>query len=101
MASQLREVLNRFEDQAVPVSISRLAHDMGLDVGIVRGMIGYWVRKGRLREVGVQTAACQTCGTHGACPFVVSLPVYYELVRPGDDAAVAAAPCTCGATSCG
>lgn len=100
MASQLREVLNRFEDQAAPVSVRRLAHDMGLDVEVVRGMIGYWVRKGRLREVGVQSAACHICGTHGACPFVVSLPVYYELVRPGDDAAAAHAPCACKVAGC-
>ncbi|MBK9121719.1 MAG: hypothetical protein IPM16_01170 [Chloroflexi bacterium] len=100
MVSQLREVLNRFEDQSVPVSISHLAHEMGLEVGIVRDMIGYWVRKGRLREVGVQTATCHTCGVHGACPFVVTLPVYYEVVRAGDDTSVDA-PCACGVGGCG
>lgn len=94
MASQLREVLNRFEDQTVPVSISQLAREMGLETGVLRGMIAYWVRKGKLREVDAESATCHTCDEKRACPFVVSLPTYYEWVREGESAL--APPCTCG-----
>lgn len=94
MASQLREVLNHFDGQTAPLSINRLARDMGVTPGVLHGMIDYWVRKGKLREVTSTTDGCTTCGVKNGCPFIVHLPRYYELVREGDDDNVAP-PCAC------
>ncbi len=96
MASQLREVLDRFGNQSAPVSLNRMAREMNIEPGILHGMIDYWVRKGKLREVGSVGENCQTCGIKGACPFVVALPRYYE--RVGDEEPVSVPPCGCGGT---
>lgn len=94
MASQLREVLNRFADQSAPVSIHRMAQDMGIEPNILSGMIDYWVRKGKLREVSGVGETCHTCGIKGACPYVITLPRSYELA--GDDDTQSGPPCNCG-----
>lgn len=94
MASQLREVLNRFNSQSPPVSINQLARDMQIDAGVLHGMIDYWVRKGKLREVNSGGQTCTTCGVKNGCPFVVALPRYYERVQEGDSPAEP--PCGCG-----
>jgi hypothetical protein len=96
MASQLREVLDRFGHQSAPVSLKQMAREMGIEPGILHGMIDYWVRKGKLREVSSTSANCQTCGIKGACPFVVALPRYYE--RAGDEEHASVPPCSCGGT---
>jgi hypothetical protein len=94
MASQLRQVLDRFADQSTPISIKQMARQMDLDPGVLGGMIDYWVRKGKLREVSTTGDNCTTCGVKGACPFVVAMPRSYELVRPDEDEITP--PCTCG-----
>jgi hypothetical protein len=94
MASQLREVLNRFDDQSRPVSLAQMAREMALEPGVLHGMIDYWVRKGKLREINSGGENCTTCGIKGACPFVIAMPRYYERVRDNDDQPPPA--CTCG-----
>lgn len=94
MASQLREVLNRFGDQSAPVSINRMAHDMQIAPGVLDGMIAYWVRKGKLREVTNTGDNCNTCGVKSGCPFIIAMPRYYELIR--DDDVDSIPPCGCG-----
>ncbi len=105
MASQLQQVLNRFSDQSAPLSLRALAHEMQLEPGVLHGMLEYWVRKGKLREVGSGGESCTTCGIKGACPFVVHLPRYYERVTEdspaGGTCAIAAPSCACGSNSCG
>ncbi len=97
MASQLREVLNRFAGQSAPLSINQMAQEFQIEPGVLREMISYWVRKGKLREVSASGTACTTCGTQGTCPFIVATPRYYELVLEDDPADSAAAPmCSCG-----
>ena len=94
MASRLREVLNRFGKQSAPVSLNQMAREMDLEPGVLHGMIDYWVRKGKLREVGSTNDNCQTCGIKGTCPFVVALPRYYERVEDSDEGV--GPPCGCG-----
>lgn len=96
MASQLREVLNRFSDQRAPVSLKQMARDMDLEPGVLTGMIDYWVRKGKLREVNSSGQSCRTCGVKSACPFVVALPRYYERVDEGAQTSSQPPPCDCG-----
>lgn len=93
MATQLREVLNRFVDQTEPLSVTQMAREMQLELGVLHGMIAYWVQKGKLREVS-SAKTCGSCGVKGHCPFVVDLPRYYELV--GDDESGSEPSCTCG-----
>lgn len=94
MASQLREILDRFTDQTTPLSINRMARDMALEPGVLQGMIDYWVRKGKLREVNGTTEHCTTCGINSGCPFIVAMPRYYELVTA--DVPPLDPPCACG-----
>lgn len=91
MASQLREVLNRFEDQTTPISLFQMASEMQIEYGVLHDMIAYWVRKGKLRAVNSATKSCTSCGSHGSCPFVVPLPIYYE--RVDDTAPALDTPC--------
>lgn len=95
MASQLREVLNHFDAQSAPLSVNRLAKEMGITPGVLHGMIDYWVRKGKLREVTSTGETCHTCGVKSACPFIVHLPRYYERVQAGDMGADPAPACAC------
>lgn len=96
MASQLRQVLERFDDQTTAVSINRMAQEMDVTPGVLHGMIDYWVRKGKLREVTSSGEACTTCGVKSGCPFVIALPRYFERVLPGQDAQPDDPPCACG-----
>lgn len=98
MASQLREVLNRFQEQSTPISIQGMAREMNLETGVLHSMIDYWVRKGKLREVSSSGQSCTTCGIKSACPFIVALPRYYELVTDAAHADDPEPPCSCGGT---
>ena len=99
MASQLREVLNRFSDQSAPISIQKMAREMKLEVGVLQGMIEYWIRKGKLREVVGNHTGCTTCGIKGECPFIMTLPRYYELADENDPPVCASdTPCNNGGT---
>lgn len=81
MASQLQKVLDRFAKHDIPRSLKGMARELDIDPGVLDGMIAYWVRKGKLREVSVNGEGCTTCGIKNGCPFVVALPRYFELVR--------------------
>lgn len=93
MPSQLKQVLNHFAEQSEPMSISKLAQDMQLNPGVLYGMIDYWVRKGKLREVNSTSQACNTCGIKSGCPFIVAMPRYFEIVNDEDE--LATPPCAC------
>jgi hypothetical protein len=96
MATQLREVLNRFADQSAPMSLKGMARDMDIDYGVLCEMVQFWVRKGKLREIS-DDPNCTTCGVKSACPFIVTLPRRYELVHEGDSACDVSFPtCHCG-----
>ena len=99
MASPLREVLHHFEAQTAPVSLQQMAREMALEPGVLEGMIAYWVRKGRLREVSSTGQTCHSCGIRSACPFIVHLPRYYELVN-ADTVDEPPPACACGTGSC-
>lgn len=96
--SQLREVLNHFSDQSEPTSVRQMAQEMHIEQGVLRGMIDFWVRKGKLRAVYSSGADCGHCGVKSACPFITPLPVYYELVT--EDDVPLSTSCTCGVNGC-
>ena len=83
--SVTRQVLDYFEQTREAVSLTELARHLQIAPGVLQGILDYWVRKGELREVTVDSSLCHTCSVHKACPFIVTLPHYYE--RVGIDSA--------------
>lgn len=79
-ASILTQVLQIFEETDQPFSVSAIARSLEVSPERLEGMLQYWVRKGRIREV-VDAADCGTCGVNGSCPFVIDMPKSYELVN--------------------
>jgi hypothetical protein len=82
-ASTLRQVLAAFERADAPLPLTQIAHDLGLPLERLEGMVQYWVRRGRLRESGA-TAAPPSCARYGSCPYVLRLPRILELVPRGE-----------------
>lgn len=83
MASVLKQVLTRFEDPAQSASLAQIARELDLDMPTLQGMIDYWVRKGKLREVvqcDSKTPACSCGGGPTGCPFLMAMPRSYEPV---------------------
>jgi hypothetical protein len=94
MSTTLRQVLEQFEQSEGTVSLPQMARALGIERGTLQNMIDYWVRKGKLREVGAP--ACTTCGSAAACPFVVALPRCYELATAEPAVTPATVSCGCG-----
>lgn len=79
----LRQVLQKFETADHALSLPQIARELDVSLPRLEGMIQHWVRKGKIRESGGMSE-CGSCGAHGSCPFVFSLPRTYELVREDD-----------------
>lgn len=99
MSTTLRQVLDQFEQSQGSVSLPHMAHTLGIERGTLQNMIDYWVRKGKLREVGAQS--CETCGSAAGCPFIVALPRCYELANEVPAAAPLSVSCACGCSTAG
>lgn len=93
MTTTLRQVLQQFEDSTQPRSLTQMARELDMPVSMLEGMIAYWVRKGKLREVG-GAAACGTCSKAGSCHFVPQMPRTYELAH-SDNSTDSPPPCHC------
>lgn len=88
----LKQVLQTFEQANRPVSLAQMARDLRVEPAILEDMIGYWVRKGKLREVAA--SGCESCGLKSdCCAPMVKLPRRYELAC---EDAPAKPPCCCG-----
>lgn len=77
--STLRQVLTIFETAVTPLSLPQIARALDVSPEQLDGMIQHWVRKGKIRQSNTLTE-CGSCGSNGACPFVMQLPRTYELV---------------------
>ncbi len=98
MSTTLRQVLEQFEQTQTAVSLPQMARALGIERGMLQTMIDYWVRKGKLREVGAPV--CQTCGSASGCPFIVALPRCYELATADSPTTLEPVACGCGGGSC-
>ena len=78
----LRQVLTYFENSRIGISINAMAREMEISPGQVGSMVEFWVRKGKIRPSPVQE--CGSCSDIGNCPFVIEMPLSYELVREQD-----------------
>ncbi|MCC6613361.1 MAG: hypothetical protein IT320_07765 [Anaerolineae bacterium] len=93
----MRAVLDQFAAASGPVSLAEMAQRLAVEPGILEGMIAYWVRKGKLREVFAMApgAGCARCGVSDTCAFIVQMPRTYELVRE-NELPIINAVCNCG-----
>lgn len=81
MASITREVLTYFDQTEVSVSLATLAEKLHITPGVLDGILTHLVRKGELREIVIDGKACNSCNIKSGCPFVTTLPRYYERVQ--------------------
>ncbi|MGF1505660.1 MAG: hypothetical protein GYB64_17275 [Chloroflexi bacterium] len=95
MAATLQDVLSAFDGTTDARSLSQIAQDLSLEPARLQGMLDYWVRKGKLREVSFSGGDCGGCGLKSDCPFVTRMPRTYERVHSDD-----LPPAGCGA-NCG
>ncbi|PDW02810.1 FeoC-like transcriptional regulator [Candidatus Viridilinea mediisalina] len=66
----LHQVLHAFESADGPLALDDLSRQLGIERSALEGMIAFWVRKGRLQELGgacgqAAGASC-TCSSHPA-----------------------------------
>lgn len=81
----LRKVLEAVEASEGGTDLRTLSRELGIDPGVLEGMILFWVRKGRLVDSSsaasehTETNICARCSAVGCagaetCPFIVSAP---------------------------
>ena len=83
--SLFRQVLNRFEDNNRPLTLTALARDLDISKVMLEEILQYWVKKGKLREVSFNDDNCSSCGIESSCPFVVTMPRMFEIASKEDD----------------
>jgi hypothetical protein len=93
--STLRQVLTMFETAVAPLSLQQMAHELGVSLEQLEGMIQHWVRKGKIRESGSVTE-CGSCGSKDGCAFVMEMPRTFELVKNSDAIPLNVLGVTCG-----
>jgi hypothetical protein len=88
----LREVLHLVETAEGPISLADISRQLGIDRGVLDGMLNYWVRKGELLVDNRSTSACHvscaeagcrcgSCNGAAGCPFMARLPKSYVAAR--------------------
>lgn len=82
----LHQILQAFEATDEPLNLTELAARMQVDPGALDGMISYWIRKGRLKEVqSCGTDSCgPSCGGGDGCPFTGKMPRTIMLIPPAE-----------------
>ncbi len=83
MATVLRKVLLIFENAKGPLSLTEVARTLDIEPGMLEGMLQYWVRKGKLREVAGGALICPICNKADDCALMPDMPRRFELV--GED----------------
>jgi hypothetical protein len=91
MTTTLRQILRHFEEINTPISLNQMATDLNLTHGVLEGMLIYWVRKGKLREITEchdENCPSTTCGGPHGCPFVPNhIPRRFELATEANKTA--------------
>lgn len=98
--SQLGAVLDIFETTKRPLSLREIAVKLDMPQSMLEAMIGFWVQKGKLREVN-QPSICNTCGSASGCPFITDLPKQYALAKNLPDEELIAEACNLPGCGCG
>jgi len=83
----LQRVMHEMQAAQGTIRLDELASRVGMEPSALKGMIDFWVNKGRLRLVGDDdqaTASCTgscggSCPGAAACPFVAKMPTMYAV----------------------
>ncbi len=91
----LRQVLQELEMAQGPISLEEFSRGLGIDRDALRGMIEFWVRRGRLQNhdegIAAALATCLTGSCSGCrlgpqdCSSPTNMPRMYSLVRQQDE----------------
>ncbi|MGF1504225.1 MAG: hypothetical protein GYB64_17590 [Chloroflexi bacterium] len=92
MTATLRDVLTTFEEAGGSLTVAQMSRRLNTPPALLEDMLTFWVRKGRIREVGFANS-CHMCHSAPGCPFIATMPRTYELVTGTDPDPP---PCTCG-----
>jgi hypothetical protein len=76
--TNLSRVLEFMEHYQGPLSLSVMARELGQSPERTREYVEYWMRRGRIQEVGA-VADCSACGQKNGCPFIMKGPKTYQL----------------------
>lgn len=92
----LYDVLHAIETASGPVLLTDLSRELSIDPDILRDMLAFWQRKGRLRVEETSPGASCSSGTHGTicganctgtdnCVFTIHIsPASIITVNPPD-----------------
>ncbi len=86
----LQQILLELEATQGPVSLSDLARNLGVEQSALKGMIEFWVRKGRLKDDAQEAKAIHSlcsgaicggdCPTSQKCHIVTKGPRTFSLL---------------------
>ncbi len=86
----LYQLLHEIESARGTITFRQLAAQLQVEESALRGMIDFWVRKGRLHGDEVQptdtlpvcsSAGCHRCPGAAQCPFVMKMPATVSVKR--------------------
>jgi hypothetical protein len=84
----LNQVLREMQAVQGTVRLNELAARLNTDPSALEGMIAFWVSKGRLNPVSMDSggSSCASpcagsCPGAAACPFVAKMPKMYEVAK--------------------
>lgn len=85
----LQQVLNEIETAREPLSVAAMARKLAIDESALEGMIGFWVRKGRIKpgqvaDQSCSSGSCGSCAGATGCPFAGTAPRTFFVV-PADE----------------
>jgi hypothetical protein len=80
----LNQVLLEIQAAKGTLRLNEMARRIGVDASALEGMIAFWVSKGKLKPVSMETGAnCAApcageCPGAAQCPFVATMPRMWE-----------------------
>ena len=79
----LHEIMKTLKTGMGPLSLRQLSHQLNVEESALEGMIGFLLKKGKLRLVDELAAAkgCTTCPLAGICTADTKLPRHYVLTE--------------------
>ena len=65
----LTSVLHEIENSKGAIRMEALSQKLGIDEGVLEGMIEHWVRKGRIQRMDQDDLLCGAEDCKETCPF--------------------------------
>lgn len=80
--TKLRQILDYVEDSQGGTSLQQMARDLDLSISQAENLLDYWIRKGRLREIG-PAPDCAGCPGGSSCSLMIDFPSTFQVVTEG------------------